>query len=221
VLSKEAAIAAFAEPLILYWVLFLPSWGFPAPEAEVFAFSINRELGRIFAYNLPALALIRHLVLRDGRSLAPLPGPWPRRRDLVTALFTLPALAGLGALVSLLGSLFPEPVAAPEFGFPQGPAAVAVMILSCLSAAYLEETYFRFYLFRQLAGAGPAKAALVSSLLFALCHLYEGPLGVLNAFAAGLLLFYIFARRHSLHGIAWAHGGYNVFVYVMAAITGG
>jgi membrane protease YdiL (CAAX protease family) len=94
------------------------------------------------------------------------------------------------------------------------------MILSCLSAGYLEETYFRFYLFRQLAGTGPAKAALVSSLLFALCHLYEGPMGMLNAFAAGLLLFYIFARRRTLHGIAWAHGGYNIFVYIMAVITG-
>jgi membrane protease YdiL (CAAX protease family) len=96
------------------------------------------------------------------------------------------------------------------------------MILSNLSAGYLEETYFRFYLFKRLgeAGAGPVKAALVSSLLFALCHLYEGPLGALNAFAAGLLLFYIFARSRSLHGIAWAHGGYNIFVYILAAITG-
>jgi membrane protease YdiL (CAAX protease family) len=135
-------------------------------------------------------------------------------------LLTLPALTALGALVALLGSLLPDPVAAPEIGFPQGPAAVTVMILSCLSAAYVEETYFRFYLFKRLAETGPAKAAVVSSLLFALCHLYEGPLGALNAFAAGLLLFYIFARRRSLHGAAWAHGGYNIFVYVMAGMAG-
>jgi membrane protease YdiL (CAAX protease family) len=125
-------------------------------------------------------------------------------------------------LVSLLGTLLPDPVAAPEIGFPRGPAAFAAMALSCLATGYLEETYFRFYLFKRLAegGAGPAQSALVSSLLFALCHLYEGPLGALNAFAAGLLLFYIFARRRSLHGIAWAHGGYNIFVYVMAAVAG-
>jgi membrane protease YdiL (CAAX protease family) len=104
-------------------------------------------------------------------------------------------------------------------GFPQGPLAVAVMILSCLGTAYLEETYFRFYLFRQLGKSGPAKAALVSSLLFALCHLYEGPFGALNAFLAGLLLFYIFTRSRSLHGIAWAHGAYNIFVYIMAALV--
>jgi membrane protease YdiL (CAAX protease family) len=171
------------------------------------------------AHDLPALALIWYLILRSARPYSPLSGPRPRRRDLVTALFTLPLLVALGALISLLGTLFPDPVAAPEIGFPQGPAAVAAMILSSLSTGYLEESYFRFYLSRRLAenGAGTAKAALVSSALFALCHVYEGPLGAVNAFAAGLLLFYIFIRRRSLHGIAWAHGGYNIFVYIMAA----
>jgi membrane protease YdiL (CAAX protease family) len=220
--NRRTAIAVFVEPLILYWVLFLPSWGFPDPGSDVFSFSIYRELSRISAYTLPSLALIWLLILRSARPFAPRSGPWPRRDDLVTALFTLPALAALGALVSLLGTLVPDPVAAPEIGFPRGPAAVAVMILSCLSAAYLEETYFRLYLFRRLAegGVGAAKSALVSSLLFALCHIYEGPLGTLNAFAAGLLLFYIFFRRRSLHGVALAHGGYNIFVYIMAAIAG-
>jgi membrane protease YdiL (CAAX protease family) len=215
-------MSAFIEPLILYWVLFLPSWGFPSPEADVFAFSLRRELGRIVSYNLPSLALIWHLILRNDRPFSPLPGPWPRRRDLVTALFTLPALVALGALISLLGTLFPDPVSAPETGSPQGAAAVAVMILSCLSTGYVEESFFRFYLFKRFAGggSGPAKAALVSSLLFALCHIYEGPLGALNAFIAGLLLFYIFVRRRSLHGVAWAHGGYNIFVYLMAGATG-
>jgi membrane protease YdiL (CAAX protease family) len=215
-------MAAFVEPLILYWILFLPSWGFPASDASALSFSLNQELSRIAVYNLPALALIWYLLFRSGRPFSPLSGPWPRRCDLVTALFTLPALAALGVLVSLLGNLFPDPVSAPELALPQGPAAILAMILSSLSTGYLEETYFRFYLFRRLAegGIGLTRAALVSSLLFALCHAYEGPLGALNAFLAGLLLFFIFARRRSFHGIAWAHGGYNIFVYVMAGIAG-
>ncbi|MFP3041644.1 CPBP family intramembrane metalloprotease [Treponema primitia] len=97
------------------------------------------------------------------------------------------------------------------------------MILSCLSTGYLEESYFRFYLFTRFkqGGVSPVKAMIVSSILFALCHVYEGPLGALNALLAGLLLFFIFSRRRSLHGIAWAHGAYNIFVYVMAGITSG
>jgi membrane protease YdiL (CAAX protease family) len=209
----------FIEPLILYWVLFLPSWGFPDAVPGVSAFSTHRELNRIFAHTIPSLALMGLMVFRANRSdrpFAPLPGLRPRRRDLVTLFCTLPLLGILGALVSLLGSLFPG-AAAPEIGFPQGPAAAAVMILSCLSAAYLEETYFRFYLFRRLSERGLVKAALVSSLLFTLCHLYEGLFGSLNAFLAGLLLFFIFVRSRSLHGIAWAHGCYNIFVYIMTA----
>jgi membrane protease YdiL (CAAX protease family) len=220
--KRRVVIAAFVEPLILYWILFLPAWGFPASDASALSFSVTQELSRIAVYNLPALALIWYLLFRSARPFSPLPGPWPRRGDLITALFTLPALAALGALVSLPGTLFPNPISAPEIGLLQGPLAVLVMILSSLSTGYLEETYFRFYLFRRLAeaGVGLTKAALVSSLLFALCHFYEGPLGALNAFLAGLLLFCIFARRRSLHGIAWAHGGYNIFVYVMAGIAG-
>ncbi|MDR1247960.1 MAG: CPBP family intramembrane metalloprotease [Treponema sp.] len=214
-------MAAFVEPIILYWLLFLPSWGFPAAGASALSFSINQELSRIAAYNFPALALIWYLLFHARRPISSFPGLWPRRGDLVTFLFTLPALAALGALISLLGTLFPDPVSAPEIGFPQGSAAFWVMILSCLSTGYLEEAYFRFYLFRRLAegGIGLTKAALISSLLFALCHTYEGSLGALNAFLAGLLLFFVFARRRSLHGIAWAHGGYNIFVYVMAGIA--
>ncbi|MDR1949246.1 MAG: CPBP family intramembrane metalloprotease [Spirochaetaceae bacterium] len=50
-------------------------------------------------------------------------------------------------------------------------------------------------------------------ILFSLCHLYEGFWGVLNALFAGVLLALVFRRYRSLHGIAWAHGLYNAFIY--------
>jgi membrane protease YdiL (CAAX protease family) len=126
-------------------------------------------------------------------------------------------------MVSLLGTLFPSPVSVPGIAIPQGLAALLVMVLSCLSTGYLEESYFRLYLFTRFTegGIGPVKGMIVSSILFALCHVYEGPLGALNAFLAGLLLFFIFTKRKTIHGLAWAHGAYNVFVYVMAGIGGG
>ncbi|GHV75944.1 hypothetical protein AGMMS49942_07650 [Spirochaetia bacterium] len=205
----------FIEPLILYWVLFLPAWGPPSVAAAPAIFSLSQELGRIFAYNLPSLALIVYLLRSDpGGRLR------PRTRDLGTVLIALPGLLVLGVLVTLLGSLLPFPVSVPAIEGPRGPAAFPVMILSCLSTGYLEETYFRLYLFTRFKEGGIRlmKAMTVSSLLFALCHIYEGPLGVLYAFLAGLLLFFIFSRRQSIHGIAWAHGGYNVFVYIMAIL---
>jgi membrane protease YdiL (CAAX protease family) len=222
--QKELSITAVIEPFILYWVLFLPSWGFPASEVSVFPFSINRELGRILSYDLPSLALIWYLFFRSESPVSPSAGIRPGRRDPLTVLFALPGLIALGALVSLVGSFFPSPVSIPTIEAPRGLAAVLVMILSCLSTGYLEESYFRLYLFTRFreSGVGSMKgAAVFSSLLFALCHIYEGPQGTLNAFLAGLLLFFIFTRRQTIHGLAWAHGGYNIFVYVMKGITGG
>jgi membrane protease YdiL (CAAX protease family) len=177
---------------------------------------------RIFSYDLPSLALIWYLLLRSKNPILPSAALYPIRRDFLTVLFALPGLIALGALVSLIGSFFPSPIAVPAVEAPQGLAAVPVMILSCLSTGYLEESYFRIYLFTRFRenGVSPAKGMVVSSLLFALCHVYEGPMGALNAFLAGLLLFFIFTRRQTIHGLAWAHGGYNIFVYALAGITG-
>ncbi|AEF86999.1 caax amino protease family [Treponema primitia ZAS-2] len=217
-------IISFIEPLILYWVVFLPVWGAGfAPEAvagavEYVPFVPMAELGRIFTYNVPALALVWYLLARS-RSVS-LGDLAPRRRDLGCFLLAFPGLLVLGSLVALGASLFPE-LPSPLIGAPRGPAAFLVMALSALSTGYLEESYFRFYLFTRFkeGGVGPVKGLLCSSVLFALCHLYEGPLGVLNAFLAGAFLFALFARRRSLHGLAWAHGGYNAFVYIWTALS--
>jgi membrane protease YdiL (CAAX protease family) len=217
-MSKGEITAAFIEPFILYWLLFLPAWGPASPPDAEAVFSLTRELGRMFTYSIPALALIWYLLLLPGSAPSPV-CLRPRTRDLGTVLAALPGLLALGVLVSLAGTLFGGTIPAPAIGAPRGLAAFLVMILSCLSTAYLEESYFRIYLWKWFkeGGVGPAKSMIISSLLFSLCHLYEGPLGAVNAFLAGLLLFFIFTRRQSIHGIAWAHGGYNVCVYVMAA----
>jgi membrane protease YdiL (CAAX protease family) len=46
---------------------------------------------------------------------------------------------------------------------------------------------------------------------------YEGPWGFLNAALAGTALAFVFLRYGSLHGIALAHGLYNLFAYALAA----
>jgi membrane protease YdiL (CAAX protease family) len=102
---------------------------------------------------------------------------------------------------------------------PQGLVPWLVLIIASLGTGYLEETYFRAYLYTRFteAGLGPLRSAAVSAALFTLCHLYEGPWGALNALLAGLFLSLVFLRRKSLHGLAWAHGGYNVFAYLLSA----
>jgi membrane protease YdiL (CAAX protease family) len=236
VCQKEQGIGIFFEPLILYFVLFLPGLSFNtllSTSAEsvpaVISFSVNQELTRIVVYNIPALALVWYLLFIT-RSLPREPGgtgepriPRPEPGDLKTLLLGFPALVLLGFFLSLVSSFIPELPAVPDLEGPQNVLAIAVMVLSCFSTGYLEESYFRFYLFTrfQQAGLGLIKGMVISSALFALCHIYEGPLGALNAFLAGLILYLLMNRRRAIHGLAWAHGLYNVFVYVMAFVSVG
>jgi membrane protease YdiL (CAAX protease family) len=58
-------------------------------------------------------------------------------------------------------------------------------------------------------------ALAFSVLLFSICHIYEGPWGFLNSVISAAILGFIFLRYQSLHGIAAAHGLYNITVYLI------
>lgn len=175
-------------------------------------------MNRIFFYDLPALILILYLLFRD--TSGPSVGfQKPHRQDGVIALVTFVILASISLFISWASSTLFH---GPDILFveaPRGFARWTVAIFAGLSTAYFEETYFRAYLLRRFADGGlsAAKSILISAFLFSLCHLYEGPWGVLNAFIAGTVLAVAFRRRNSVHGPAWAHGVYNLLIYAMGS----
>jgi membrane protease YdiL (CAAX protease family) len=65
-------------------------------------------------------------------------------------------------------------------------------------------------------GAVPVFA--ISVALFSICHIYGGPWAFLNAVISGAVLAFIFLRYEAIHGIAIAHGLYNITVYVINTI---
>jgi membrane protease YdiL (CAAX protease family) len=209
-------LKTFVEPLILYMVLFLPGTIPAAPSPDIIIFSASRELTRVLLYTIPGFALIWYLVLREKRLRE-----WglglPGRGDLFSFLFAFPGLLLIGLAISLISPLFTGAASGPGIGAPGNLSGWLVMFLSCVSTGYLEESFFRFYLLTRLGETGikPGKLVFVSTLLFALCHAYEGPWGFLNAALAGTLLALIFLHHRSLHGIALAHGFYNAFVYAL------
>jgi membrane protease YdiL (CAAX protease family) len=91
---------------------------------------------------------------------------------------------------------------------------------SCILAAYLEESFFRFYILsrRDELKLSAIPAMIVSVALFSICHIYEGPWGFLNAFLSAVILAFVFLRYNALHGIAIAHGLYNIAVYFINAM---
>jgi len=231
------------EALILYFVLFFPSHFasvFPAETAlvESIPFSTLGELGRTMAYSIPSLALLWYLITNKkgfsgangniryaNLSLQVAKQGFPDfeipcKRDLIPFAIGLPGLILIGFGISLLISLFHE-----FSGLPpriEGPATASgwfVMVFSCLCTGYLEESYFRYYLLTKLEELFRKDVfrIITSTLFFSLCHLYEGPWGILNAVLAGFLLSVLFVRYRSLHGVAWAHGAYNIFVYMMGS----
>jgi membrane protease YdiL (CAAX protease family) len=216
----------FFEPLILFWVLFfrIPAW--IAAPGEAGAFSEIDTMFRIIMYILPSLALVWYLQIK-ARGLADwslglkeLGIGFPKKRDIGVAVLAFPALTFVGATISLVSPHFAELPVGPKFLPPDSGIAWAILVLSCFSTAYLEESYFRFYLLskREEMGLGQHRAVLVSTLLFAFCHVYEGPWGFLNAALSGVLLAFIFLRFRSLHGISIAHAMYNILVYSLGAV---
>jgi len=206
----------FIEPLILYAVLFFRISAGAALSGGAVEFSAVTEMVRIFLYNIPSLALVWYLMLKV-KSLREWDITLPGKRDLLPAVLTPPALILIGLTISVVSHYFEEVPSGSHVLPPQDFISWIILIISCISTAYLEESFFRFYLLskRKEMGLGPHRAVLVSVLLFSLCHIYEGPWGFLNAALSGVVLAYIFLRFRSLHGIAFAHALYNVLVYVM------
>jgi membrane protease YdiL (CAAX protease family) len=201
------------EPLILYIVLFFPGSA-SLSKQEYICFSISDSLAQIFLYNIPSLALILHLPRKGpGLGIAR-----PGSKDLFSACFALPGLVLSGFAIALISPLFPGIARGPVIIPPAGFFSWLVLAVSCLGTGYLEESFFRYYFLSKHGelGLSETKAAVVSTLLFSLCHIYEGPWGILNSALSGALLALVFLRYRSLHGIALAHGLSNIMVYVQS-----
>ena len=205
----------FVEPLILYAVLFFRISTAAAP-GEPADFSVIGETARIVLHNIPSLALVWYLMLKV-KSLKEWKIGLPWKRDLIPFALAFPALILIGLTISIVSHRLDEIPSSPLFLPPQGVVSWGVLVISCFSTAYLEESFFRFYLLskREELGLGPHRAILASALLFSFCHIYEGPWGFLNAALSGIMLAFIFLRFRSLHSIAFAHALYNILVYIL------
>ena len=218
-LLEKYDMKTFIEPLILYWVLFLRvSTGSVLPDGPV-EFSATAEVARIVLYSVPSLLLVWYLMLK-AKGLQEWGITAIKRKDGISAGLAFPALFLIGLTISLISPHVSEIPAAPRFLPPETALSWGILALSCTVSAYLEESYFRVYLLskREEMGLGTYRAVLVSALMFAVCHAYEGPWGFLNSALSGTLLAFIYLRFRSLHGIAVAHALYNMVAYALNAL---
>jgi membrane protease YdiL (CAAX protease family) len=218
-MKGEGEMGRFTEALVLYIVLFFSgAVGSYINGAQNTEFSIAANITGILLHSIPSLVLIWYLILRSRRL-----EDWiirPGRKDFISGFITLPCLLLIGIAVSLVSSFIGGPQAQVPLNSPATAPGWLVLCVSCICAAYLEESYFRYYLLTRNdeLNLSASSALLLSASLFSICHIYEGPWGFLNAALSGVFLGFIFLRYNSLHGTAIAHGLYNILAYIANAV---
>jgi membrane protease YdiL (CAAX protease family) len=174
------------------------------------------EIWHICASNIPVLALIWFFHFKSKpqnyRELK------PKKDDLITFAAAFPGLLIIGFAAAFASKKLSDssnyilisPSSAQQWIF---------LAISCLLAAAVEESFFRYYLLSRHADfkLSAFSALVLSTALFSICHIYEGPWGFLNSLLSGALLSFLFLHYKSLYGLILSHTLYNITAYILAA----
>jgi membrane protease YdiL (CAAX protease family) len=218
-------VGIYIEALILYVILFFAGSvnfiGNTVPVEGAAGYSIIEEVKRIGFYIVPSFALIWYLMFKERK-----PRAWgiiPCVKDITAGFTTLFCLLIIGFAVAFVSSHIGGAPAQTMLFSPTTALGWVTLCTSCLLGAYLEESFFRFYILsrRNELGLTATSALVLSVALFSICHIYEGAWGFLNAVLSGTVLCFIFLRYKTIHGIAIAHAMYNIAIYVINSLISG
>lgn len=206
------------EFALLFAVLFLPGMIAQGSAVDPRAFEDLFYHLQLLATAVPQILLvITFSELRRRGSAHRFGWVRPSPRDAITALA---GIAGtwlvVGVISVVAGALTGTPggaAARVEWSFDR-PELIPLVLVSTLAIGYREEVFYRAYIADRAAEArvNPRPALALGAALFAAGHLYQGIMGFVIALAIGLFLGELYLRTRSLHGIAVAHGIYNLLV---------
>ena len=178
----------------------------------VLSFLVTTRLGRLDFVSMAGAIIIRDLALvslvfyfiwRNGETLGDL--GWTRKHVWQDVFLGLALFLPFTFVASILGSFLRQaglsaPTGSPAFLTAHGPHEIVLGIILVTIVALAEETIFRGYLLLRFQGAhmGPLAAALLSSVIFALGHGYEGTAGVITVIYMGLTFALLYLWRGSL-----------------------
>ncbi len=150
----------------------------------------------------------------------PEPGAWSGE-NLTTILSLIGAMVGLAVLYALIGSSFPPVDLSP---YPTTAIRFSALIMGPMVAGVVEEMAFRGYMQRHLERIGPTFAIMVTSAVFTLLHITQGPAYLLTfgvgIFIASVVYGHLAQRSGSiLPGMALHFLGDLAFAYF--ALLGG
>jgi len=188
----------------VFILLILPSLLLPYfVRKELYASFAVTALTTIF-HDLAFLCLIAFFVWKNGEPVGRLGlvGRQAEKEIIVgVCLFFLMFFSVSFIEQSLTGAGFSLPSRPlPSFLTARSPGGYVLAVVLVIVAAVSEETIFRGYLMLRLTAVTRSRlaAALLSTLVFALGHGYEGFAGVVAVFFIGLFLCAVYVWRGSL-----------------------
>lgn len=190
------------ETLVFLLVL-LPWMGFALAGASPQRADFALVAVVIMLHDLALTALALYLVWRAGEGFGAigwLGRNFGREALLGVALF-IPLFAGVALVQTVLRAAgLAEPSAPPAFLLPDTSAERILALLLLVVVAVAEETVFRGYLLRRLSQASGSVgfAVVLSTVIFAFGHTYQGALGIVAVAVIGGAFALIYLWRGSL-----------------------
>jgi membrane protease YdiL (CAAX protease family) len=216
---------ALVEALLLFLAFFLPGFIAQAsvrPDGALSTFALVQSI----AVGVPQFLLMAFVAGATGPSSSPTWGFSRLRgadalRILVLVVICFAAVAPFFLAVSALPSSWSLSLSRGYRWGLQSAGQLPLALAFSLTSGYREEFFFRAYLLKRLddAAVPPGAAVALSTGLFCIGHIYEGPLGVAIAAALGIVFAVAYLRRGNLHVIAIAHGLYNTAVLCLSLLA--
>lgn len=189
--------------IAVFLLVLVPSMALPAlgmrPEELTFKFVAIA----VIAHNVGLVSLVLYLVWRSGEGLGAV--GWsahqPGREALLGVVLFIPFFVGLVLLEGLLRRMgLSAPSAPPAYLLPQGGGEYVLALVLVTAVAIGEETIFRGYLIRRFAGVAASRTTgvVLSTVIFAVGHAYQGSVGVVAVGAIALAFTAIYFWRGSL-----------------------
>ncbi len=234
-MTRSARTRAIVEALVVYGALVAWVVGFGRALAGAFArWSPTASLAaQIVATALVAMVLVSFASRGDRDRAASLGlARAPLNETLKTGL--LGVLVSYAATTLAVGLFFmvtrvspADATAAKARGLAQfARASLVVMLPLVWLVGFYEELVFRGFLLgrlRRALGGGPDRdfaAVVLGSALFAIGHGYQGALGLVQTFVAGIVLSYLYVRTGTIWASVVAHVGIDTVGMVLIHVAG-